>query len=52
MYGVGEKFMKVVHRFYVESRSCVQAGKDVSELFPVYAGLRHGCVMCPWTMVV
>ena len=34
--------------FYVDSRACVRVGNDVSEWFPVNAGLRQGCVMSPW----
>ena len=39
--------LKAVHSFYVHSRACVLLGNDVSELFPVNVGLRHGCVMSP-----
>ena len=34
--------------FYIDSRECVRVGNDVSEWFPVNAGLRQGCVMFPW----
>ena len=48
VYGVGGKLLKAVQSFYVDSRSCVQVGNDVSEWFPVNVGLRQGCVMSPW----
>ena len=32
----------------LDSRACVHIGMDVSEWFPVYVGLRQGCVMSPW----
>ena len=51
VYGVGGKFLKAVQCFYVDSRTCVLAGNDGSEWFPVNVGLRHGCVMSP-SMVV
>ena len=35
--------------FYVDSRACVLVRNDVSEWFPVNAGLRQGCVMTPWS---
>ena len=31
MYGVGEKLLKAVQSFYVDSRSCVWVGYDVSD---------------------
>ena len=34
--------------FYVDSRTCVRVGNDVSEWFPVNVRLRQGCVMSPW----
>ena len=34
--------------FYVDSRTCVRVGNDVSEWFPVNVGLRQGCVMSLW----
>ena len=40
--------MKAVQSFYVNSRTCVWVGNDVSEWFPVNVGLRRGCVMSPW----
>ena len=45
---VGIKLLKAVQSFYVDSRACVRVGNDVSEWFPVNAGLRQGCVMSPW----
>ena len=48
VYGVGGKLLKAVQNFYVDSRACVRVGNDASELFPVNAGLRQGCVMSPW----
>ena len=29
-------------------RACVWVGVEVRELFPVYVGLRPGCVMSSW----
>ena len=34
--------------FYLESRTCVRLGNDVSEWFPVHVALRQGCVMHTW----
>ena len=48
VYGVGEKLLKAVQSFYVDSRACVRVGNDVSEWFPINVGLRQGCVMSPW----
>ena len=48
VYGVGGKLLKAVHSFYIDSRTCVLVGNDVSERFPVNVGLRQGCVMSPW----
>ena len=48
VYGVGEKLLKAVQSFYVDSRVCVWVGNDVSEWFPVNVGIRQGCVMSPW----
>ena len=48
MYGVGGKLLKAVQSLYVDSRTCVRVGMDVSEWFPVNVGLRQGCVMSPW----
>ena len=45
---VGEKLLKAVQSFFVDSRACVRVGSDVSEWFPVTVGLRQGCVMSPW----
>ena len=46
--GVLGKLLKAVQCFYVDSRACVRVGNDVSEWFPVYVGLRQGCLMSPW----
>ena len=48
VYGVGEKLLKAVQIFYVESILCVRVGNDVSEWFPVNVWLRQGCVLPPW----
>ena len=48
VYGVGGKLLKAVQSFYVDSRTCVRVGNDVSEWFPVNVGLRQGFVMSPW----
>ena len=44
MYGVGEKLLKSVQSFYVDSRACVRVGNDVNEWFPVNVGLGQGGV--------
>ena len=31
VYGMGEKLLKAVYSFYVDSRACVWVGMDVSE---------------------
>ena len=38
-FGVGEKLLKPVQNFYVDSRACVLVGNDVSEWFLVNVGL-------------
>ena len=48
VYGVGEKLLKAVQSFYIDSRPCVRVGNDVSECFPVNVGLGQGCAMSPW----
>ena len=40
--------LKAVQSFYVDSRTCVRVGNDVSVWFPVNVVLRQGCVMSPW----
>ena len=45
---VGGKLLIAVQSFYVDSRTCVLVGNDVSEWFPVNVGLRQGCVMSLW----
>ena len=47
VHGVGGKLLKAVH-FYAHRRACVRVGNNVSYWFPVYVGLRQGCVMSPW----
>ena len=44
--------MKAVKSLYVDSRTCVRVGNDVSEWLPVNVGLRQGCVMSPWLFTV
>ena len=44
VYGVGEKLLKAVKSFYVDSRVCVWVENDVSEW---NVGLRQGC-MSSW----
>ena len=46
VYGVGGKLLKAVQSFYVDSRTCVRVGNDVSECFRIKAGL------CDVSMVV
>ena len=48
VYGVGEKLLKAVQSFYVDSLVYVRVRNDVSEWFLVNVGLRQGCVMSPW----
>ena len=48
VYGVGGKLLKAVQSFYVDSKACVLVGNNVSEWFPVNAGLKQGCVVSPW----
>ena len=47
VHGLGEKLLKAVQSFYVDSRACVHLRNDVSEWFPVNVGLRQDCVMSP-----
>ena len=47
VYKVGEKLMKAMQSFYIDSRVCVRVGNDVSEWFLVNIGLRQGSVMSP-----
>ena len=47
VYGVLRKLLNAVQCFYVDGRACVRMGNDVSEWFPVNAGLKEGCVS-PW----
>ena len=35
VYGVGGKLLKALQSFYVDSRTCVRVGNDVSEWLPV-----------------
>ena len=44
--------MKAVESFFVDCRACVRVGNNVSEWFPIYVGLRQGCVMAPWLLIV
>ena len=48
VHGVRGKLLKAGQSFYVDSRSCVRVGNDVSELFPDNVELRQGCVMSKW----
>ena len=48
VYGVGEKLLKAVQSFYIDSRACVRVENNVSEWVPVNVGSRQGCVMSPW----
>ena len=48
VYGVEGKLLKAVQSFYVERRTSVRVGNDVSEWFPVNVGLRQGSVMFSW----
>ena len=52
VYGVGEKLLKAMQSFYVDSRARVQVGMDVSEWFPANVRLRQGCVMSPWLQCI
>ena len=45
---VGGKLLKAAQSLYVDSRTCVRIGNEVSEWFSVNAGARQGCVMSPW----
>ena len=47
VYG-GEKLLKAVQSFYVDSRACIPVRNDASKWFRVNAGLRQGCAMSPW----
>ena len=49
LYGVGCKLLKAVKRFYVDCKSCVRIGNEISEWFSVNVGVRQGCHV---TMVV
>ena len=38
VYGVGEKLLKAVQSFYVDSKECVRVRNDVSEWFLANVG--------------
>ena len=40
VYGIGGKFMKAVHSFYVDSWACPGGWEIMIEMFPVNVGLR------------
>ena len=48
VFGVGQKLLKALQSFYIDSRACVLVGNDVSEWFQVNVGLRQFCVMSIW----
>ena len=48
VYGGGEKMLKAVQSFYVDSRACVLVRNEARVGFPVNVGLRQGCVMSIW----
>ncbi len=39
LYGLGDRLLKGVKSFYMNSRACVRVGNDVSDWFPVRIGL-------------
>ncbi len=48
LYGLGDRLLKAVKKFYVNSRGCVRVGNSVSGWLPVPVGLRQECVISHW----
>ena len=48
LYLVSGNVLKAVQSFYVNCKSCVRVGNEVSERFSVNVGVRQRCVMLPW----
>ncbi len=52
IYGVGGQLLKEIQAFYREANPCGSMLGEFSESFAVEVGVRQGCVMSPWSMIV
>ncbi len=48
LYGLCGGLLKGVQSYYVNSRTCVRVGNNMSDWFPVTVVLHQGCVKSPW----
>ncbi len=48
LYGLGDRFLKGVQSFDVNSRSYVRAGNSMNDWLPVKVGLHQGCMVSTW----
>ena len=47
-YKLGGHLLRAIQSFYRASKACVRVNGKLSRWFPIYQGVRQGCVMSPW----
>ena len=47
-YKLGGHLLRAIQSFYRASKACVRVNGKLSRWFPIYLGVRQGCVMSPW----
>ena len=47
LYGIPEKYIKMIYAMYENNTAAVKAGNDVSNWFCIKSGVKQGCVQSP-----
>ena len=52
IYGIPEKYIKVICAMYENNTAAVKVGNEVSNWFCVKSGVKQGCVLSPFILVI
>ena len=52
MYGIPDKYIKVIGAMYENNTATVKVGNEVSICFCIKSGVEQGCVLSPFIWII
>ncbi|XP_065567297.1 uncharacterized protein LOC136031557 [Artemia franciscana] len=52
LYGIPDKYIKVIYAMYGNNTAAVKVGNEVSSWFCIKSGVKQGCVLFPFIWII